>query len=47
MSLQNLNNLAKTGQLKIEPLINKNLQVYSTGQTRLKDACNTTLAKAV
>lgn len=45
MSLVNLNNLIKTGQLKIEPF---NQQEFSglvrSGQARLKDACNATLA---
>lgn len=46
MSLKNLDNLVNTGQLKVEPF---NPQEFSglvrSGQARLKDAFNTTLAQ--
>lgn len=45
MSLQNLNNLVKTGQLKTEPMNQAEFDgLLRSGQTRLIDAINTTLA---
>lgn len=46
MSLQNLNNLVKTGQLKIEPFNQQEFTgLIQSGQARLKDAFKTTLAQ--
>jgi hypothetical protein len=46
MSLQNLNNLVNTGQLKIEPFNQQEFSgLVSSGQARLKDAVNITLAQ--
>lgn len=46
MSLQNLDNLVKTGQLKNEPMNQLEFSgLLRSGQSRLNDAINTTLAK--
>lgn len=46
MSSQNLDNLVKTGQLKIEPFNQQEFTgLIQSGQTRLRDALNTTLAQ--
>ena len=46
MSLKNLNNLIKTGQLKIEPFNQQEfIGLIHSGQTRLTDAFNITLAE--
>ena len=45
MSLENLNNLVKTGQLKAEPMNQLEFTgLVRSGQSRLHDAMNTTLA---
>lgn len=45
MSLSNLDNLVKTGQLKTEPLNKLEFSgLVLSGQSRLQDAMNTTLA---
>jgi len=45
MSLANLDNLVKVGQLKVEPFDeNEAIGLINSGRTRLKDACNTMLA---
>ena len=46
MSLQNLNNLVKTGQLKNEPFNQQEFTgLIQSGRARLTDALNTTLAQ--
>lgn len=46
MSLSNLDNLAKTGQLKSEPFDqNEFIGLINSGKARLNDALNTTLAQ--
>jgi hypothetical protein len=46
MNLQNLNNLVNTGQLKTEPFNQQEfLGLIRSGQARLTDAFNTTLAQ--
>jgi hypothetical protein len=45
MSLPSLDNLVKTGQLKVEPFSQQEFTgLVRSGQARLKDALNTTLA---
>jgi hypothetical protein len=45
MSLPSLDNLVKTGQLKVEPFSQQEFAgLVRSGQARLKDALNTTLA---
>lgn len=45
MNLENLANLAKTGQLKVEPMNQMEFDgLLRSGETRLTDACNEKLA---